>query len=72
MSTKIYETGKIFNFNVEKFSNLKDVTYYACKIVKTGQVVLLSPASASFDEFSSYKERGEKFLSYIKDYYEKT
>ena len=71
VSTKIYETGKNFNFNVEKFLNLNEATKYACKIVKPEQIVLLSPASASFDEFSSYKERGEKFLSYIKDFYEK-
>ena len=32
---------------------------------KIGQNVLLSPASASFDEFSSYEERGEKFVEIV-------
>ena len=30
-----------------------------------GQAVLLSPASASFDEFSGYEERGEKFVEIV-------
>ena len=30
-----------------------------------GQTVLLSPASASFDEFSSYEERGDKFVEIV-------
>ncbi len=33
-----------------------------------GQAVLLSPASASFDEFSSYEERGEKFAEIVKSF----
>ncbi len=36
-------------------------------IAKAGQVVLLSPASASFDEFSGYEERGDKFVEIIEN-----
>ena len=32
-----------------------------------GQTVLLSPASASFDEFASYEERGEKFVEIVEE-----
>lgn len=34
-------------------------------IAKRGQTVLLSPASASFDEFVSYEERGDKFVEIV-------
>lgn len=33
---------------------------------KKGQAVLLSPASASFDEFASYEERGDKFVEIVR------
>lgn len=33
-----------------------------------GQTVLLSPASASFDEFASYEERGDKFVEIIRSF----
>lgn len=36
-------------------------------IAREGQNVLLSPASASFDEFSSFEERGEKFTEMVKE-----
>lgn len=37
----------------------------ATYIAKPGQSVLLSPASASFDEFASYEERGDKFTALV-------
>lgn len=37
----------------------------AHSIARKGQSVLLSPASASFDEFSCYEERGDKFVSLV-------
>ena len=33
---------------------------------RAGQTVLLSPASASFDEFASYEERGDKFVEIVR------
>ena len=38
----------------------------AVMLAKEGQTVLLSPASASFDEFSSYEERGDRFVEIIR------
>ena len=35
---------------------------------KKGQAVLLSPASASFDEFANYEERGEKFAEIVRSF----
>ena len=34
---------------------------------KQGQTVLLSPASASFDEFANYEERGDKFVEIVRE-----
>ncbi len=38
----------------------------ATMMAKRGQSVLLSPASASFDEFASYEERGEAFVQIVR------
>ena len=34
---------------------------------KEGETILLAPAAASFDQFSSFEERGEAFVSEIKN-----
>ena len=44
----------------------------AVRIAERGDTVLLSPASTSFDAFSSFEERGNKFKEYIKNITEGT
>ena len=37
-----------------------------------GQTVLLSPASASFDEFAGYEERGDRFVAIVRSFEEES
>ena len=43
---------------------LKDIKY----LKKSNNVILLSPASASFDQFKNFEKRGEKFKQLSKFY----
>lgn len=47
---------------------LEFATRIAAMKARAGQTVLLSPASASFDEFSSYEERGDKFVEIVRSF----
>ena len=51
--------------NIYMCTNLKDAVTLAKKHTKAGQVVLFSPASASFDMFKNYADRGEKFKDLV-------
>ena len=66
MGKKIYKTALKQKF---KNATLRKTLYtafcYARENAKEGEIVLFSPACASFDEFDNYKQRGEYFCNLV-------
>ena len=48
-------------------ADLKDATLKAAADAKSGDVVLMSPASASFDQFKNFEVRGNYFKALVKE-----
>ncbi len=46
----------------KKCDNLENAFAEACKIAKPGDIILLSPACASFDQWRNFEERGDAFI----------
>ena len=63
---KLIALAKEFQIPFIACSTLKNAIKQIHKIHNKESIALLSPAAASLDQFSSYKERGEKFKKYIK------
>ena len=53
------------NFPIYKCKDLKDAVEIANKIAVRGDIVLFSPASASFDMFKDFADRGNKFKNLV-------
>ena len=62
---KIEEFCNRINVSVTKVDNLEEATKFAYNISEEGDTILLSPAHASWDQFKSFEERGEKFKEII-------
>jgi UDP-N-acetylmuramoylalanine--D-glutamate ligase len=56
-------THLLSDLSGEEFST---VVKKASQLAISGDVVILSPAAASFDMFSSYQDRGEQFVQAVK------
>jgi UDP-N-acetylmuramoylalanine--D-glutamate ligase len=55
------------NITAFKKAKLKEAVEIAYKIAQPGDVILLSPGCASFDEFANYKERGKFFKEVVRN-----
>ena len=56
-------TGEILIYGVGLFSDeIADATRKAFKVAEPGDVVLLSPANASWDMYPNFEVRGDVFL----------
>jgi UDP-N-acetylmuramoylalanine--D-glutamate ligase len=52
--------------SVEEAETMEQAVKAAAAVATAGDVVLLSPASSSFDLFKNYEERGERFNDAVK------
>jgi len=52
---------------VSQAGTLRDAVHLAAREAATGDVVLLSPACASFDMFADYQDRGRQFKELVND-----
>ena len=50
---------------ISEFKTLEECVNYCDEIAKTGDIVVMSPASASFDMYKNFEERGEHFCKLV-------
>ena len=56
-------------FATQRTETLEEAVKQARQLARTGDVAVLSPMCASFDEFRNYEDRGEKFKVWIRGNY---
>jgi len=55
-------------FEIQKVENMQQAVEYATSIAIKNDNIVLSPSSASYDQYTSYIERGEDFNNWVKEY----
>ncbi len=65
-NVKIHEAFSSIVKNIKDTNNATDAVIEAFRFAEKGDVVLLSPACASFDLFTSYEDRGTQFKKAVK------
>lgn len=64
---RLVDKNRGIDIRITHLSTLKQAVDCAFLSSKPGDIVLLSPASASFDMFRDFEERGNKFKAYVMD-----
>jgi len=64
---EIFKTAQRFGYEAECFTTMQEAVLCAKFEAVSGDVVLLSPGCASFDEFSSYAVRGQIFMELVNE-----
>ena len=62
VNSTFYDSNKT---GVSVCEGFDDAVKRACDFAKCGDVVVLSPAATSFDEFSNFEERGRRFKNLV-------
>ncbi len=62
-----YEHGQ-FPYMLEKHLSMSEAVRAAAKIVKEGDVVLLSPGCTSYDAYKDFEERGDLFKKIVESF----
>ena len=60
------------NFKIEEVENMSQAVDFAASVALKNDNIVLSPSSASYDQYNSYIERGEDFNNQVKNYEQNT
>ncbi len=65
-NNRLLNLAKLYNIDAVESKNIENAVSNIDKVHTSQSVALLSPAAASFDQFKSYKHRGDTFMDLVK------
>jgi len=65
-NSKLLDLARSYGIDAVESNNIETAIDRIDKVLQKEEVALLSPAAASFDQFTSYKHRGEIFMDLVK------
>ncbi len=66
-SKKLADLSSLYNVNYTPCNTLDNAVKIMSQEMSQNDVALLSPASASYDQFKSYKHRGDEFIKFVRE-----